>query len=117
MLNGDGNENRIKINRSNQPKKKKHLHVQHTFFVHFLPLFCTATMPFCTTFNLYGEIVIRVLTHQKFCCLCSCSLLFFHCRSFSPCWPLAFLIFSPPLQDFHVFLPTKLVPSIFSPLL
>ena len=21
----------------------------------------------------------------------------FHCRSFSPCWPLAFLIFSPPL--------------------
>ena len=22
---------------------------------------------------------------------------FFHCRSFSPCWPLAFLIFSPPL--------------------
>ena len=20
----------------------------------------------------------------------------FHCRSFSPCWPLAFLIFSPP---------------------
>ena len=30
MLNGDGNENGIKINRSNQQKNK--LHVQHTFF-------------------------------------------------------------------------------------
>ena len=28
-------------------------------------------------------------------------------RSFSPWWPLALLIFSPPLQNFHVFLPTK----------
>ena len=30
-------------------------------------------------------------------------------HSFSPCiwWPLAFLIFSPPLQNFHVVLPTK----------
>ena len=36
----------------------------------------------------------------------SCSLLF-HCRSFSAWWPLAFLIFSPPLQNFHVVLPTK----------
>ena len=51
-------------------KNKQNLHVQHTFFVHFSPLFCTATMPFCTTFNLYGEIVILELTHQKFCCLC-----------------------------------------------
>ena len=29
---------------------------------------------------------------------------YFHCRSFSPCWPLAFLIFSPPLWIFMVFL-------------
>ena len=27
----------------------------------------------------------------------------FHCHSFSPCWPLAFLIFSPPLWIFMVF--------------
>ena len=27
----------------------------------------------------------------------------FHCRSFSPCWPLAFLIFSPPLWIFMFF--------------
>ena len=38
----------------------------------------------------YGGIV--VCAHQKFWCLSSCSLLFFHCRSFSPCWPVAFLI-------------------------
>ena len=31
--------------------------------------------------------------------------LFFHCRLFSPWWSLAFLIFSPPLKNFHVFLP------------
>ena len=33
--------------------------------------------------------------------------LFSHCRSLSPWWPLVFLIFSLPLQIFHVVLPTK----------
>ena len=61
MLNGDGNENGIKINRSNQQKNK--LHVQHTFFsnqqktiLHVqhafclsLPSFCKTTTLFCTT--------------------------------------------------------------------
>ena len=37
---------------------------------------------------------------------------FFHFPSFSPCLPLAFLIFSPPLWNFHVFLPTKFVSVI-----
>ena len=31
MLNGDGNENGIKFNRSELAKKKNKLHVQHTF--------------------------------------------------------------------------------------
>ena len=44
MLNGDGNENGIKINRSNQQKYK--LQVQHTFFFSFA-FFCTTTMLFC----------------------------------------------------------------------
>ena len=48
----------------------------------------------------YGGIV--VCAHEQFCCLFSCSL-FFHCRSFSPCWPLAFLIFSPLLWNFMSF--------------
>ena len=61
MLNGEGNEIGIKINRSNQQKNK--LHVQHTFFLiskksnlHVqhafclsLPLFCTTTTLFCRT--------------------------------------------------------------------
>ena len=34
---------------------------------------------------------------------------FFQCRPFSPRWPLAFLIFSPPLWNFHFFLITKFV--------
>ena len=33
--------------------------------------------------------------------------LLFHSRSFSPWWPLTFLIFPPPLQNFYVVLPTK----------
>ena len=32
MLNGESNENGIKINRSNYQKKKNKLDVQHTFF-------------------------------------------------------------------------------------
>ena len=42
---------------------------------------------------------------RRNCRMCLPNILFpvfmfafiFHCRSFSPCWPLAFLIFSPPL--------------------
>ena len=45
------------------------------------------------------------------CCMCLPNILFpvfmfasiFHCRSFSLCWPLAFLIFSPPLWIFMFF--------------
>ena len=43
---------------------------------------------------------------------CSCSL-FFHCRSFSTWWPLAFLIFSRLLQNF-MFSSTKNVSFVFS---
>ena len=35
------------------------------------------------------------------------------CRSFSPGWPLAFLIFSPPLQKFLFFPPTIFVSLCF----
>ena len=43
---------------------------------------------------------------------CSCSP-FFHCRSFSPWWPLAFLFFSPLLQNFMLFLQQKVSPLFF----
>ena len=38
---------------------------------------------------------------------------FFHCRSFSRWWPLAFLNFSLPLQNFHLFLQQKMSPLFF----
>ena len=38
---------------------------------------------------------------------------FLHCCSFSPYWSLAFLIFSPPLHNFHVVLSTKFVFFVF----
>ena len=85
MLNGEGNENGIKINRSNQQKNK--LHVQHTFCLS-LPLFCTTTTLFCrtktsnflVTHYFYGEIVI--CAYPIFSLLCSYSLLFFTAAHF-----------------------------------
>ena len=50
-----------------------------------------------------------VLTKNFVVCVAVRFFFFFHCRSFSPCWPLASLIFSPLLWNFHVFLPTKFV--------
>ena len=65
--------------------------------------------------------VVCAYTHTKKTAACvpvhvsffSFSLSSFYCRSFSRCWPLAFLIFSPPLQNFNVFLPTKFVSFVF----
>ena len=63
------------------------------FFVFPLPLFCTTTTLFCTTKTsniIFMEKLSYVLTQYFISRL--------HVRfSFSPCWPLAFLIFSPPL--------------------
>ena len=95
MLNGDGNE-----------KGKNTLHVQYTFLIS-LPLFRTTTawnFLWVTPFNKDNV----ACAHKIFCFLCS-FLLFFHCRSFSPRWSLAFLIFSPPLYNFHVVVPVKFV--------
>ena len=49
------------------------------------------------SYTFYGGNVVRVLVH----------LFFFHCRSFSPWWQLAFLNFPPPLENFHAVLPAK----------
>ena len=100
MLNGDGNENGVKINRSNQQKNKLHvqltffsnkqttdLHMQHTFCLS-LPLFSPTTTLFCRTKTsnilvthcFYGGIVL--CAYPIFCFLCSCSLLFFTAAHF-----------------------------------
>ena len=99
MLSSEGNENGEKTT-VGLISKKATLHVQHTFFVHF---FAVVLHDYCTRWNFQklpgytfnGENVVRFLVH------------YFHCRSFSPWWPLEFLIFPPPLQNFHVVLPTK----------
>ena len=81
------------------------MHVQHTFFVHFF-----AVVLHDYNVKLPETSWLHVLWRK--CRTCSCSL-FFHCRSFSPSWPLAFLIFSPPLQDFMLLLPQKMSPLFF----
>ena len=54
------------------------------------------------SYTFYEGNVVCVLVHY-----------FFHGRSFSPRWRLAFLIFSPSLQNVHVFLSTKNVSFVF----
>ena len=74
--------------------------MQHNFLDIALPLFCsTTTWNFqkLLSYTFYGGNVVRVLVH-----FFSLPLIFtLHW------WPLAFLILSPPLQNFHVVLPTK----------
>ena len=77
------------------------LHVQHTFFLYIsLPLFCTTTtwnFQKLLSYTFYGGNVVSVSVH-----FFSLPLIFtLHW------WLLAFLILSPPLQNFHVVLPTK----------
>ena len=67
--------------------------MQHTSFVHF----------FAIVLHGYTKNVIAYVPVHSY--------IF---NSFSPCWPLAFLIFSPALWNFHVSLPTKFFSFVFS---
>ena len=99
MLSGEGNENGEKTT-IGLISKKATLHVQHTFLYISLPFFCTTTtwnFQKLLSYTFYGGNVVRVPVH-----FFSLPLIFtLHW------WPLAFLILSPPLQNFHVVLPTK----------
>ena len=97
MLNGDGNDNGIKINRSIQQKNK--LHLQHAFFsnkqkknkfaraARFFVFLCRCFAPLQRCFvqlkrqtSQFHIIFMKELAHvlsQFFSFLCSCSLLFF----------------------------------------
>ena len=85
-------------------RKKTNLHVQHAFLS--FPCCCFARLQRCfvrlkrqTSYSSYTLFLWRN------CRMCLPNIFLpvfmfafiFHCRSFSPCWPLAFLIFSPPL--------------------
>ena len=105
MLSGEGNAGERWKTTKGLISKKATLHVQHTFFVHFF-----AVVLHDYNVKLPETSWLHVLWRK--CRTCSCSL-FFHCRSFSPSWPLAFLIFSPPLQNFMLFLQQKMSPLFF----
>ena len=82
-------------NNSGSNKQKSNFARAAHFFVHFFDCPCFALLQLETSRNF---LVTRFMGRL--------SSVFFHCRSFSPWWPLAFLIFSLPLQNFHVS-PTK----------
>ena len=100
MLSGESNAGERWKTTIGLISKKATLHVQHTFLYISLPLFCTTTtwnFQKLLSYTFYGGNVVRVPVH-----FFSLPLIFtLHW------WPLAFLILSPPLQNFHVVLPTK----------
>ena len=77
--------------------KKGTLHVQHTFFVPFFAV----VLHDCNV-NFLPETFL-----WRKCRTCSRSLFSLPLIFSLHWWPLAFLILSPPLQNFHVVLPTK----------
>ena len=132
MLNGEGNENGIKINRSNQQKNK--LHVQHTFFsnqqkkktnLHVQHAFCLFLRCFAQLQRcfvglkrqtsqlhiIFMEELSYVLTQY----FVSCVLRFYFSL------PLIFTLLAASIShcltaalNFHVFLPTKFVFFVFN---
>ena len=97
MLKGDGNE-----------KGKKHFARPVHFFKSLCR--CFARRQHETSSELHP--LIKTMSHVLSKYFVSCApfcFFFFHCRSFSPRWSLAFLIFSPPLYNFHVVVPVKFV--------
>ena len=86
--------------------KKTTLHGQHTFFVHFVAV---------VLHDLQRETSRKFFLRRK-CCTCSnFSFTFFSLPLIFSLhwWPVAFLILSLPLQNFHVVLPTKNFSFVF----
>ena len=104
MLSGEGNENGEKT-KIGLISKKATLHVQHTFFVHFF-----AVVLHDYNVKLPEASWLHVLWRK--CCTCSCS----------PFFPMSLIFtqlaasishFSPPLQNFMLFLQQKKSPLCF----
>ena len=97
MLNGEGKAGERWKTTIGLISKKATLHVQLTFFVPF----------FAVVLHDYNVKLPKTFLWRKFR-TCSRSLLFsLPLIFFLHWWPLAFLILSPLLQNFHVVLPTK----------
>ena len=105
MLGGEDNENGEKTTIGLISKKATFTRAVH-FFVYFI-----AVALHDYNVKLPETSWLHVLCRKLRTCSCSP---FFHRRSFSPWWPLAFLFFSPLLQNFMLFLQQKVSPLFFS---
>ena len=104
MLGGKDNENGEKTTIGLISKKATFTRAVH-FFVYFIAV---ALHDYNVKLPETSWLHVLCRKHRT----CSCSP-FFHCRSFSPWWPLAFLFFSPLLQNFMLFLQQKVSPLLF----
>ena len=106
MLGGASNENGEKTTIGLISKNSsKFARVAHSFCTFLWP--CFARLQCETSRNF---LFTRVLEEMWYVFLFT---LFFHCRSVSPWWPPAFLIFSPPLPNFMLFFQQKCFPCFF----
>ena len=89
-------ERQKKISRSNE--KKKQLCTSSTLFCAFL--FFVVLHDYNVKHLIYTSYVGNVVNAPRMFFLLLFLFAFFHCRSFSPGWSLAFLILSPPIFMF-----------------
>ena len=130
MVNGEGNENDIKISRSNQQKNK--LHVQHTFFsnqqknkfaraARFLSFFAVAQLQSCFVGLKRQTSQLHVIFMEELSyVLTQYSVSSVHV-GFYFSLPLIFTLLAASIShcltsalNFHVFLPTKFVSFVFN---
>ena len=102
MLRGEGNENGEKTT-IGLISKKSNLASAAYFFVHFFAVVLHDCNLKLLSYTFYRGNVVLVLVHHFLLPLIFA--LYW--------WPLAFLILSPPLQNFHVVLPGKKKSSLF----
>ena len=119
MLNGGGNEDGKNIKKSNKPKK----HFWCIFFLLILHDNNAAVLRDSKvklssyTLFFYEGNCRDVITRTLVVCIPVCfyfSLPLIFTLLAALYWPLAFLIFSPPLRHFHIFLPTKFVSFVLN---
>ena len=103
MLSGEGNTGERWKTTIGLISKKATLHVQHTFFCTF-PCRCFTRLQRETSGNFFMEEMSYVFSFTFYPLPLIFSLHW---------WPLAFLILPPPLQNFHVVLPTKKMSPLF----
>ena len=75
------------------------MHTQHSYIS--LPLFCMSKACNLLVTRIYFMKELAYVLSKNFVASVSVHFSFFQCHSFSPCWWLAFLIFSLPLWNFH----------------